>query len=364
MLFDPGRPFDPPPLPPTQDVETPAVLKAVLRASRRLATLNAACLRVPDPTLLINLTPIIEAQASSEIENIVTTNDELFRAARGALEAPSPSVKEALRYRTALRVGFDVMSTRPLGFSTALAVGEQLMGAEVQVRSMPGTFIGNPATGERSYTPPQGKENILNHLRQWEQFLHDYEPYDPLVALAMQHYQFEAIHPFYDGNGRTGRILNLLCLNHFGLLDLPVLSLSGYILRHKSAYYRLLREVTERAAWQEWVLFFMDAVEVTASSSLELIDAVLTTRDELDEAIRERHSKMPAADLARLLTRQPYCRIEDVVNVGLAQRQTASRWLSMLAEEGMLRREQIGRSIIFSNPVLLARLFENQLVGS
>lgn len=365
MSFDPDRPYqDLPPLPPRHEVETPQVLKSVIEASRHLAALNMACKRLPDPSLLINVTALLEAQASSEIENVVTTNDELFRAAHHALGEPeSPAVKEALRYRGALRAGFDHLRERPFSVQTAFVVASSLTGSEAQVRSMPGTFIGNPVTRERTYTPPEGRAVILGKLTEWEHFVHHHEPLDPIVAMALQHYQFEAIHPFHDGNGRTGRILNLLCLKQYGLLELPVLYLSGYFVRHKDEYYRLLRAVTEVGAWTEWVTYVANGVSESARSTLHLAEQVVEARDLLQETLRRDHPRMPAADLATLLNRQPYARIDDVVGQGLAKRVTASRWLNELADGGVLVRQRIGRGLVFVNTNLLDRIFAISAAG-
>jgi Fic family protein len=359
MSFHPELPYqDLPALPPGRDVETPQVLKAVVAASRHLAALDMACKRLPDPSLLINITPLLEAQASSEIENVVTTNDELFRAAHHALSEPeSPAVKEALRYRSALKAGFDQVNQRPLSFQTALVVASALTGAEVQVRSMPGTFIGNPVTRERTYTPPEGESVILDKLADWERFIHEHGPLDPIVVMALQHYQFEAIHPFHDGNGRTGRILNLLCLKQYGLLELPVLYLSGYFVRHKDEYYRLLRGVTEDGAWEQWVTYVANGVSESAQSTLHLAEQVLDARASLEVALRRSYPRIPAVDMADLLNRQPYARIEDVVGLGLAKRVTASRWLNELADGGLVVRQKIGRGLIFINVDLLDRIF-------
>lgn len=359
MSFNPEQPYqDLPALPPRQDIETPQVLKTVITASRHLASLNMACKRLPDPSLLINIAPLLEAQASSEIENIVTTNDELFRAAHFALVEPeSPAVKEALRYRGALKAGFEQIQQRPLSFQTALVIASGLIGSDAQVRSMSGTFIGNPVTRERAYTPPEGKAVILDKLADWERFIHDHEPLDPIVAMALQHYQFEAIHPFHDGNGRTGRILNLLCLKEFGLLELPVLYLSGYVVRHKDEYYRLLRAVTEEQAWEDWLIYVATGVSESAQSALHLTEQVLEARDALEAAIRADHTRMPAVDMANLLSRQPYVRIDDIVSLDLAKRATASSWLHELSNAGLVVRQRIGRGLVFINADLLTRIF-------
>lgn len=345
------------PLPPRVEVETTAVLKATVSASRALARLDGACKRLPDPTMLINLVPLMEAQASNEIENIVTTNDELFRAANGALENVTPPVKEALRYREALRAGFESLQSRPITTRTAIDICSHIHGRTAVIRDQPGTFIGNPSTGHRVYTPPEGRDVILGHMSAWERFLHSDHGLDPLVAMALTHYQFEAIHPFFDGNGRTGRVLNLLVLVETGLLELPILYLSGHIMRHKHAYYDHLNSVTTRADWQSWILFMLSGVESTAKWTLDLIESTDSLRGNMEHDIREANSKLPAPDLTRLLFTQPYLRIENVVEAGLAQRQTASKWLTELADSGLILKERVGRNVVYINQRLLSTLF-------
>jgi len=318
MWTHPDRPFqDLPPLPPP-DVETPRVLKAVIGASRQLSALDMACRRLPDPSILINSIPLLEAQASSEIENIVTTNDELFRAAHDALDEPiTPQIKEALSYREALRTGFTSLQNRPITTRTAVDVCSCLQAAPMRIRDQPGTYIGNPVTGERIYTPPDGRDTITSHLSSWERFIHGDHRIDPLVVMALQHYQFEAIHPFNDGNGRTGRVLNLLYLIEQGLLEWPVLYLSGHIVRHKEGYYAALRGVTQRDDWER------------------------------------------SAELTRLIFTQPYVRIADIETAGIAVRQTASGWLHQLADDGLLKQIRVGRSVIFVNTALLELLLHS-----
>lgn len=362
MWLTPNEPYQNlPPLPPAIEVETREVLKATVPASRALASLAEACKRLPDPTMLINLIPLMEAQASSEIENIVTTNDELFRAANGALPDMTPAVKEALRYREALHAGFNALQLRPVTFRTALEVGSLIAPQSARVRTLPGTFIGNPVTKERVYTPPQGEEVLLKHLSAWENFLHDDHGIDPLIAMALAHYQFEAIHPFSDGNGRTGRVLNILLLIEAGLLELPVLYLSGYIVRHKDTYYERLNAVTREEAWESWILFMLDGIRSTAQWTLQLIETSEELRAEMEESIREVGNHLPAAELTRLLFSQPYLRIENVVEAGLAKRQTASVWLGKLVEAKLIGVEKMGRQKVFINHRLVDALFHTPL---
>ncbi|HEY6509057.1 MAG TPA: Fic/DOC family N-terminal domain-containing protein, partial [Vicinamibacterales bacterium] len=261
-VFSPNSPFNGLlELPPPVDLETPAILRACIPARAALAELNAATDFIPNPTILINTIPILEAQASSEIENIVTTTDRLFQFATDDASMADPATKEALRYRTALRRGFERLSTRPVSTNLAVELCTALRGIETDVRKIPGTTLLNAATGEAVYTPPDGEARLRGLLANWEAFLHAQDGLDPLVRMAVGHYQFEAIHPFEDGNGRTGRILNLLSLVEQGLLRQPVLYLSGAIIRSKNDYYRLLREVTTKDQWEPWVLYMLRAVE-------------------------------------------------------------------------------------------------------
>ncbi len=231
------------------------------------------------------------------------------------------------------------------------------------IRDQPGTYIGNPTTQRRIYTPPEGRSVILDRLSAWERFIHGDHGLDPLVVMALAHYQFEAIHPFFDGNGRTGRILNLLLLIETGLLQLPVLYLSGHIMRHKDTYYERLNAVTRNDEWEPWILFMLAGVEATASWTLNLVETTDQMRSHMEREIRVHGPNLPAASLARLLFSQPYLRIENVVDAGLAHRQTAARWLTDLAGAGLIVKERIGRSVVFINTRLLDTLFRAPLPG-
>lgn len=354
MWPGPDHPYqDLPALPPDQPIETPRTLKTLVGASRALAALDMACRRLPDPTLLINTVPLMEAQASSEIENIVTTNDELFRAAGNAASTVTPATKEALRYRAALREGQRSLADRPLTAHTAVTVCSVLMGVEQRVRDQPGTFIGNPSSSTRIYSPPEGRDVIWAKLSAWERFLHSHDDLDPLVVMALLHYQFEAIHPFFDGNGRTGRVLNLLFLVHSGLLAQPVLYLSSYLMQHRNMYHAGLLGVTANAAWEDWLCFMLGAVEHTSRTTLNLVDTITAHREDVELRIRREIPGLPAVELSRLMTAQPYVRIESLVNAELAQRQTAARWLNAIVDVGLLQSEKVGRSKIFINSALL-----------
>lgn len=215
----------------------------------------------PEQSILINSIPLLEAQASSEIENIVTTGDRLFQFAN----TPSgtgvdAATKETLRYRTALANGFASLNERPLTTRTAVEICSAIKGVDMDIRVTPGTTLANDRTGEIIFTPPTGERLLRDLLANWERYVHDHGEVDPLIGLAVQHYQFEAIHPFTDGNGRTGRVLNLLFLVQHGLLDIPVLYLSRAIIRAKNDYYRLLLDVTTKGDWEPWLLFVIEAV--------------------------------------------------------------------------------------------------------
>ncbi|MEL7491049.1 MAG: Fic family protein [Pseudomonadota bacterium] len=357
MQFEPTKPFnDLPGLPPQQDVETKAVLKACIDARAALAGLKAAGELIPNQTVLINSIPLLEAQASSEIENIVTTTDRLFQYAGEREKGADPATKEALRYRTALFDGFKSLRRRPLSVNTAIAVCSTIKGVAMDVRATPGTALANDATGDVIYTPPEGQDRLRSLLSNWEKYLHEAGEVDPLIRMAVGHYQFEAIHPFTDGNGRTGRIVNLLFLIEQGLLSSPILYLSQYIIQNKARYYDLLLAVTKDEAWEEWILFMLNAVGETARSTTDKIGAIRNLIESTAETIKDAAPKIYSWELVELVFVQPYCRIGDVVEAGLAKRQTASVYLKSLCEIGVLDERQAGREKLFINPAFLRML--------
>lgn len=360
--FDPAIAYnDLPPLPPPVDLETRAVLKACIEASRALAELKQAGRLLPNQDVLINTIPLLEARASSEIENIVTTTDQLFRYAQPDREAlADPATKEALRYRTALRRGVEAVKQRPLATTTAVEVCRTLLGVSLDIRRVPGTALVNEGTGDVVYTPPEGEGVLRTLLANWERFLHDSKDVDPLIRMAIAHYQFEAIHPFSDGNGRTGRILNLLFLIEQELLELPVLYLSRAIIRTKEDYYRLLLAVTTRGAWEEWILYLLRAVDETSRWTTERIRAIRRLMHETGEYVRADVYGAYSRELVELIFVQPYCRIKNVVEAGIAQRQTAAVYLKQLANAGVLEEIKVGREKLFINPRLMRLLTAGQ----
>lgn len=357
--MDLQRPYNELPLlPPAAELETRDLLKACIEAHKALASLRRATEHLPNPAVLINTIPLLEAQASSEIENIVTTADELFRFA-DQQDAANPATREALRYRSALQEGFQSLRDRPLSTSTAELVCSRIKNAQMQVRRVPGTALANQQTGEVIYTPPAGESLLREKLANWERFIHDARDIDPLIRMAVAHYQFEAIHPFIDGNGRTGRVLNLLMLVEQDLLDRPVLYLSRYIIDHKAEYYRLLLEVTRNGAWAAWVAYMLEAITDTARWTSAKIDAIRRLHEQACEWVRAQRPKTYSRELVDVLFSQPYCRIQNVVDAGIAKRETAARYLRELVDIGVLQEQRMGKEKLFLHPAYLRLLSNN-----
>ena len=360
IAWQPDSPFNRLPPPPGTDVlETRAVLKAAIAANTALAKLDQAVVSIPNPTVLINSIPLLEAQASSEIENIVTTTDELFRHLDDDAGA-DPATRETLRYRTALKVRFDRTIERGLTAATAIDVCSIIKGREMRIRATPGTRIGNPVTGEVTYSPPEGRDLIEAKLSEWERFVHADDGMDPLVRMAVAHYQFEAIHPFSDGNGRTGRILNVMLLIEAGLLRMPVLYLSRYIIDTKNDYYRLLLAVTSEAAWEAWVLYVLAGIERTSNDTLRKIEAIRALQDDFSTRARAVTKGGADSEFQSVLFEQPYCRINTVVSRCGVSRPTATGWLNALVEAGLLQESKIGRDRLFINREFLRLLVRTE----
>ena len=340
-----------PALPPAGELESHAVLKACIEARAALAELKQAGELLPNQALLMNMLPMLEAKDSSEIENIVTTSDRLFQGVGS--ETTDPSTKEALRYRTALYEGFKALTQRPLNTNTAIHICSQIKSVNMDIRKVPGTTIANQATGEVIYTPPVGEALIRDLLSNWERFLHQQDGLDPLVKMAVAHYQFEAIHPFVDGNGRTGRVLNILYLIEQKLLSLPILYLSRYILLYRADYYRLLTAVTREQDWHSWIIYMLKAVAATASWTTQKISAVRGLIDLTSEHVRLSLPKVYSYELVQLIFEQPYCRIQYLVEHGIAKRQTASVYLKQLCDIGVLEEKAVGKEKIFLHPKLV-----------
>jgi Fic family protein len=354
VSFQTDRPYNNlPPLPPKVELETRSVLKLCIEARAQLAELKQLGERIPNQSILINTIPLLEAQASSEIENIVTTNDQLFRFAEQGEQQADPATKEALRYRTALKDGFSSLASRPLSTATAVAVCRTIKNTDLDIRRVPGTTLANADSGDIIYTPPEGENVIREKLANWETFLHEETDLDPLVRMAVAHYQFEAIHPFTDGNGRTGRILNILFLCEQNLISIPVLYLSAYINRNKADYYNLLMSVTTDDNWTDWIEYMLEGVRTTAQDTCYRIDAINNLRHQVSNEIRDSLPKIYSHELVQQLFAQPYTRISNIVNAGVAKRQTASTYLQALCDVGILEEHALGKEKLFLFPRLV-----------
>ncbi len=352
MSFDRHRPHALPLLPPPGvDLETKAVLKKTTAARTALVELKATAKLLPNQGVLLQTIGLQEAQLSSEIENIVTTHDALYRAFADDGRSADPATKEVLAYQRALWAGYRVVKEegRPITPPLMEELVALIKGSAIGVRRVPGTKLARPDDGEVIYTPPEGEPLLRDLLANLVAFIHEAEELDPLVRLAVMHYQFEAIHPFLDGNGRTGRILNILFLVEQGLLDIPVLYLSRYILENKRGYYGGLQAVTEHGAWEAWILYMLDAVEHMARLTLERIQAILDLMDETRRQVKDALPKLYSKDLVELLFRLPYTKVSFIEEAGLAKRVTAATWLRALADIGVLREEKLGRELYFLN---------------
>lgn len=337
-------------LPPEIELETKVVLKQLTRAHRALAELKGFADMISNKNILINAVTINEAKDSSEIENIVTTHDELFKAMSGE-NYESPAAKEVVNYRTALWHGYNLVKEK--GFlSTNMIIEIQglIESNRAGIRRLPGTVLKNESTGEVVYTPPSGEQEIIFLLSNLEQYINsDYDNIDPLVKLAVIHYQFESIHPFYDGNGRTGRIINVLYLVLAELLDSPILYLSKFIIRNKSAYYRLIQEVTVKGNWEEWILFILQGIEEAANETLILLKEINDLLENTAEKIKIETPKIYSRELVNLIFFEFYTKISYIEEGLGVSRKTASSYLSSLEENGFLVSEKIGRERIYLN---------------
>jgi Fic family protein len=350
--FDANKPHNELPLlpPPLELIETREILKTCIEARVALAELKQAAEMIPNAAVLVNALPLLEARASSEIENIVTTTDKLFEFVDIAEDKADAATKEALRYRTALFEGTKMVRRNMLTTDMAIQICSTIKGEELDIRDDSGTRLSNRRTGEVIYTPPVGQKLIQEKLENWAGFMQTQTDIDPLVRMAIQHYQFEAIHPFTDGNGRTGRIMNILFLVQQGLLDTPILYLSRHIIQQKADYYRLLNEVTRSGAWGEWILYMLSGVEETCTWTTEKIKAIRELMQHTSQYVHTSLPKIYSWELVEALFKQPYCRIANLVSAGIAKRQTASVYLKQLCEIGVLKEYRSGRETIFVHP--------------
>lgn len=358
------------PLPPLdqldpQRFDTPAILKKLASSSRKLAELKGVAKTIPNQGILINTLGLQEAKASSEIENIVTTHDALFKGDAFEQDQSDPATKEVLRYRQALRLGFEAVREHGLiANRQILAIQEELEHNRAGFRRLPGTDLRTEA-GQTIYTPPQDPDEIIRLMTKLERFINDDAlfPSDPLIKMALIHHQFESIHPFYDGNGRTGRIINVLYLVKAGLLDIPLLYLSSYIVQNKAEYYRLLQAVRDTDDWEDWVMYMLDGVEQTSAQAIDTIQAISAALIDYKHRIRDQF-RFYSQDLINSLFQHPYTKISFLMRDLQVSRITASRYLDDLAHAGFLAKHKVGRGNYYINLVLSRILQGNDPINN
>ena len=337
-------------LPLKKDIETKEILKKSIKANSALAKLNGICKIIPNQMILINALTLQEAKDSSGVENIITTHDELYLAS--VSEKFSKEVKEVQNYKEALISGFEkVKQNKIITLNDIIKIQSIITQNSAGIRKQLGTVLKNEQSGEIIYTPPQSYDEILKLLNNLLLYINDdsLEDYDYLVKMALIHFQFESIHPFYDGNGRSGRILNVLYLVLKDLLELPILYLSSYIIKHKSDYYRLLQEVRAKQSYNEWILYMLDAIEITANDTANLIENIEKLMQKTKNKVQKNLPKIYSKDLVEVLFLHPYTKIETLADRLILTRQTASKYLKELGNIGILKEVKIGRNRYFIN---------------
>ncbi|MBB5150721.1 Fic family protein [Histophilus somni] len=359
MLFD--CPVDELPLEPNQ-FDTVAILKKVTIANRALAELKGVLLSIPNQAILLNTLSLQEAKHSSEIENIITTQDELFKADLNAEYFSNPAAKEVQQYSFALHYGFsEIQKDKIIRLKTLIGIQNRLEENKAGLRSIPGTELKNSRTGKVIYTPPQHKDDVERLMNNLIEFINDetiMPDTDPLIKMAIIHHQFESIHPFYDGNGRTGRILNILYLVQQGLLDIPVLYLSRYLIQNKQEYYHHLQNVRDTGQWEEWILYMLDAIADTAKSTLHLIQEIKQQMHSFKHRLRDELPKIYKQELLNQLFKHPYTKIEFIETELGVSWQTAKRYLDEITKIGLLEKAKIGKYNFYINKPLF-ELFLN-----
>jgi len=355
MPFSPEKPYNElPSLPPKADIESKVVLKKVISASRALSELKGAITNLPNPNLFIDTINLQEAQASSAIENVITTQDALFKAFVAYKKIKDPATKEVIHYKDALWHGVNYLKKRPmLNTNLFIKLVQIIKENDAGIRNVPGTQLKNPTTGKVIYTPPEGENLIRIKLKDLEDFIHAKDNIDPLIKMAMIHYQFEAIHPFFDGNGRTGRIILLLYLQLSGLIELPALYLSRYIIKNKENYYKNIRLVTEKGEWENWVFYMLDMIGQTARTDRERILQIEMLMKETGKAIQRQLPKVYSKDLLEVLFKLPYTKRQFLVEAGLGNVKTAGNYLRELENSNFLISEKVGKEKLYLNHKLL-----------
>ena len=352
--FNKDIPYNSLPLmPPDADIETKPVLQKTISTSRVLAELNGALLNLPNPTLFLDTIYLQEAKASSEIENIITTNDELFQSLIVDKRLENSASKEVLNYKKALWQGLERLEARPfITTNLCIEIMQCIKQCTASIRVTTGTTLSN-TLGEVIYTPPTGEDIIRDKMANLEKFINLDNSFDPLIKMALMHYQFEAIHPFADGNGRTGRILLLLFLKINKLLNIPAIYLSEYIIKNKSEYYNRLRNVTEKNEWEPYILYMLDMVEVTAKNGLKRLQKIVQTMDSTANEIKVKLPKIYSKDLIEVLFRLPYTKRQTLIDEGLGSSKTVGNYLISLEKNGFLQSVKVGKEKLYLNKRLL-----------
>jgi len=348
-------------LPPDVELESKVVLKKAASAHRYLAELKGLVASIPNENILINTLSLQEAKDSSEIENIITTHDELYKAELFSEFIGNPAAKEVSRYSSALKYGFScIYKEKLLTINHILEIHKELEQNDAGIRKLPGTSLKNDKTGDIIYMPPQNHGDIVHLLNNLEQFMNndDMIDVDPLIKMAVIHFQFESIHPFYDGNGRTGRIINILYLVAKGLLDIPVLYLSRYIIQNKADYYRLLQETRMTGDWEPWLLYMLDGIETTAKQTIQTVKKIKQLMMAYKHRLRNELPKIYSQDLLNLLFRHPYTKIDAVKDELQVSRLTATRYLNLLTEHDFLQKQKVGKHNYYINASLFDLFME------
>ncbi|WP_029036961.1 Fic family protein [Salinimicrobium xinjiangense] len=352
--FNRNEPYNNLPLlPPKASLETTSVLRKTIEASRALAKLNGMLMNLPNPTLFLDTIHLQEAKASSEIENIITTNDDLYKAIVADKTFDKPSTREVISYKEALWQGLKTIDNKPfITTNLCVEIVQIIKKNTAGIRTTPGTSLKNPQ-GEIIYTPPSGELVLRDKLANLERFLNEKDTLDPLIKMAIMHYQFEAIHPFTDGNGRTGRILLLLYLKIEKLLDIPALYLSEYIIKNKSDYYSKLRQVTENDDWEEWILYMLEMISYTANKGLKLLNQVNGLMQTFTDEVKETLPKVYSKDLIEILFKLPYTKRQYLIDAGLGTPKTVGNYLNELEKAGFLTSEKVGKEKLYLNYKLM-----------
>lgn len=354
-----SRPYnDLPLLPPKAEFETKEILTKTIRASRALAQLNGAIRNLPNPSLFLDTLHLQEAKASSEIENIITTNDDLYQAVVADKKFDNLATKEVISYKEAIWLGFSRLEQQPfITTNLCIELVQCIKQNTAGIRTTPGTTLSN-TQGEVIYTPPSGEQVIREKMANLETFINENDSIDPLIKMAISHYQFEAIHPFSDGNGRIGRILLLLQLKLEKLLEVPALFLSEYIIEHKDMYYEGLRSVTENNDWSKFILYMLDMVETTAIKGLERLESIVQLMDTTGQEIKEKLPKVYSKDLVEVIFKLPYTKRQNLIYADLGSPKTVGNYLIALEEEGFLKSIRVGKEKLYLNLPLM-NILEN-----